>query len=110
MGAAWITKTYWQYKLVVVNAWVDIPDEHELEAQAHASLHQSHANDKNPKAPGNGLWGSIVDKMSKKDSDGQLTKTGNGNIEAKEDIELTNVAKKENSNGRKTSSGDSITR
>lgn len=25
-GAAWVTKTYWKYKLVVVNAWVDIPE------------------------------------------------------------------------------------
>lgn len=25
-GAAWVTKTYFKYKLVVVNAWVDIPE------------------------------------------------------------------------------------
>jgi len=25
-GAAWVTKTYMNYKLVVVNAWVDIPE------------------------------------------------------------------------------------
>lgn len=25
-GAAWVTKTYLKYKLVVVNAWVDIPE------------------------------------------------------------------------------------
>ena len=25
-GAAWVTKTYLNYKLVVVNAWVDIPE------------------------------------------------------------------------------------
>ena len=25
-GAAWVTKTYVRYKLVVVNAWVDIPE------------------------------------------------------------------------------------
>ena len=25
-GAAWVTKTYLRYKLVVVNAWVDIPE------------------------------------------------------------------------------------
>ena len=25
-GAAWVTKTYRMYKLVVVNAWVDIPE------------------------------------------------------------------------------------
>ena len=25
-GAAWVTKTYLKYKMVVVNAWVDIPE------------------------------------------------------------------------------------
>lgn len=90
MGAAWITKTYWNYKLVVVNAWVDIPDEYEIEAQAHSYLHQSNAENKT-KSVGRGMWGPLVDKVGKKD--GKL----NGKIEGQEDISLASIDEKEQS-------------
>ena len=32
MAAAWVTRRYQRYKLVVVNAWVDVPDDEDAEA------------------------------------------------------------------------------
>lgn len=74
-GAAWVTKTYLKYKLVVVNAWVDIPEEHELEANAHDYLHQSHssARSRSP-SPVKTKWGSTV-KRGKERSEETPAKT-----------------------------------
>lgn len=65
-GAAWVTKTYWKYKLVVVNAWVDIPEEHELEANAHDYLHQSHSDirSRSP-SPQRATWGATIKQLVK---------------------------------------------
>jgi len=94
MGAAWITKTYWQYKLVVVNAWVDIPDEHELEAEAHAALHRSHSDDKAAKAPGKqSMWSAVMKGVSDAGNTGDgKVKTGNQRKGSSE-TDLPNVVK-----------------
>ncbi|KAJ7339396.1 hypothetical protein OS493_005791 [Desmophyllum pertusum] len=63
-GAAWVTKTYLKYKMVVVNAWVDIPEEHEIEAHAHDYLHQTNsgARSRSP-SPVKNKWGSTIKRM-----------------------------------------------
>ena len=57
-----------RYKLVVVNAWVDIPEEHELEAQAHEEVHKAHANDKDcapSPSPARRMWSSMINRKDR---------------------------------------------
>lgn len=65
-GAAWVTKTYRMYKLVVVNAWVDIPEEHEIDVHAHDRLHQLHSTkgSRSP-SPQRTRWGETIKQMVK---------------------------------------------
>lgn len=77
-GAAWVTKTYVRYKLVVVNAWVDIPEEHELEASAHDFLHQTNSDGRS-KSPSPSLkkkWGSTIKRLGQKEPVQQSTTKG----------------------------------
>ena len=97
MGAAWVTKTFWKYKLVVVNAWVDIPEEHELEVEAHAAMHHGKQR---PKTPVKRMWGSIVGKAGKKDSvDIGPLPSGNSDVEGydgeTDEVKLTKYEKSE---------------
>lgn len=77
-GAAWVTKTYVRYKLVVVNAWVDIPEEHELEASAHDYLHQTNSDGRS-RSPSPSLkkkWGSTIKRLGQKEPVQQSTTKG----------------------------------
>lgn len=77
-GAAWVTKTYVRYKLVVVNAWVDIPEEHELEASAHDFLHQTNSDGRS-KSLSPSLkkkWGSTIKRLGQKEPVQQSTTKG----------------------------------
>lgn len=74
-GAAWVTKTYLRYKLVVVNAWVDIPEEHELEASAHDFLHQTNSDGRS-RSPSPSLkkkLGSTIKRLGQKEPDQKST-------------------------------------
>ncbi|KAL9988393.1 hypothetical protein ACROYT_G002831 [Oculina patagonica] len=77
-GAAWVTKTYMKYKLVVVNAWVDIPEEHELEASAHDYLHQTNSDGRSRSpSPVKTKWGSTIRRMAKPEKSQETSEKAN---------------------------------
>ena len=49
IGAAWVTRHYRKYKLVVVNAWVDVPDDEDDEVDGDDVREFSRTSNLNPK-------------------------------------------------------------
>lgn len=109
-GAAWVTQTYLKYKLVVVNAWVDIPEEHELEASAHDYLHEVNSNGRTRSpSPVKNIWSSIRRTAKTEKDQNSSAKAGDAagvnNQDFKEDDSKRTAMKetKKSSHSRKNS-------
>ena len=102
MGAAWTTKTYHKFKLVVVNAWVDIPEDYEIEARAHEALHEEHQREKSANqrtsSPAMRMWGSVINRKEK--GNAREKDSGQGNLrEGERVLEAKNGVSSKTRNG-----------
>lgn len=60
-----------------MNAWVDIPEEHEIEAQAHEEIHKAHANEKGRSpSPARRMWSSMINKKDREKDRGAPPEMG----------------------------------